>query len=101
MHEFRTDPISHHVLPAERVSDGISDDGALQGELQVDSGPTSPNIKTLRESSTACLENGRRLLDDAEYLEFSEPATTSYVLSLLAEEEFAKGFVLALVVRGV
>lgn len=55
----------------------------------------------LSESACACLKNGRRLLDDAEFLEFSEPPTTAYFLSLLAQEEFAKAFLLALVVRGI
>lgn len=52
-------------------------------------------------SAHACLENGRRLLLDAEYLEFGEPPTTSLFLCSIAQEEIAKGFLLALVVRGV
>ncbi len=44
----------------------------------------------LAESARACLKNGHRLLDDAEFLEFSEPPTTAYFLSLIAQEEFAK-----------
>jgi len=55
----------------------------------------------LCESARACLQNGRRLLDDSEFLEFGEPPTTAYFLSLIAQEEFAKAFLLALVVRGV
>ena len=57
--------------------------------------------RRLVESARACLQNGRRLLDDAELLEFQEPPTTAHFLSLIAQEEFAKGFLLALVVRGV
>ncbi len=55
----------------------------------------------LRESACACLQNGRRLLDDAAFLEFGEPPTTAHFLALIAQEEFAKAFLLALVVRGV
>jgi len=55
----------------------------------------------LRESASGCLKNGRRLLDDAQFLEFNEPPTSAYFLSCIAEEEFAKAFLLALVVRNV
>ena len=55
----------------------------------------------LRKSANICLQNGRRLLDDAEFLEFGEPPTTAHFLTLIAQEEFAKAFLLALVVRGV
>jgi hypothetical protein len=41
------------------------------------------------------------LLLDAEYLEYGEPPTTSHFLAQIALEEFAKAFLLALVVRGV
>lgn len=61
---------------------------------------TSMNDR-LRHSASACLQNGRRFLGDAEFLEFGEPPTTSYFLSQIAEEEFAKAFLLALVIRGV
>jgi len=49
----------------------------------------------------ACLINGRRLLDDVVFLELNEPPATAYFLAMIAQEEFAKGFLLALVVRGV
>lgn len=49
----------------------------------------------------ACLANGRRLLEDVEFLELNEPPSTAYFLSMIAQEEFAKGFLLALVARGV
>lgn len=55
----------------------------------------------LRKSGNACLQNGRRLLEDAEFLELGEPPTTAYFLTQIALEEFAKAFLLALVVRGV
>ena len=52
-------------------------------------------------SVRTCLANGLRLLDDAELLELNEPPTTSYFLAMIAQEEFAKGFLLAMVVRDV
>jgi hypothetical protein len=55
----------------------------------------------LSASIRACLANGRRLLDDVEFLELNEPPNTGYFLTAIAQEEFAKGFLLALVVRGV
>lgn len=55
----------------------------------------------LRQSAEACLFNGRRLLLEAEYLEYEDPASTPYFLAQIAQEEFAKAFLLALVVRDV
>jgi len=44
----------------------------------------------------ASLKNGERLLDDAELLLNFESAPTAFVLSILAQEEFAKAFLLHL-----
>lgn len=55
----------------------------------------------LRESARACLQNGRRLLDEVLFIESCEPPNTAYFLSLIAQEEFAKAFLLTLVVREV
>lgn len=49
----------------------------------------------------AILDNGRRLLDDADSLQFNEPPATAYFLTLTAQEEFAKAFLLELVARRV
>lgn len=49
----------------------------------------------------ACLSNGRRLLENAQALEFSDSLATPYYLTMIAQEEFAKAFLIALVVRGV
>jgi AbiV family abortive infection protein len=50
----------------------------------------------------ACVENGNRLLRDAEYLSYDdECSATSFVLCLLAQEEFAKAFLLHLVANDV
>lgn len=58
-------------------------------------------IDTLAESARSCVENARRLLLDAEYLEYGEPPVTAYFLTRIAQEEIAKAFLLALVVRDV
>jgi AbiV family abortive infection protein len=55
----------------------------------------------LRTAIRACVENGERLLDDALMLEFQTPPASRLALSLIAQEEFAKAFVLFLVREGV
>jgi AbiV family abortive infection protein len=55
----------------------------------------------LTASARACLKNGLRLLSDAEFLELDETPTTAHFLCAIAQEEFAKAFLLALVVRSV
>lgn len=55
----------------------------------------------LSDAVRACLSNGRRLLDDAQALEFADPLASAYFLTLIAQEEFAKAFLLTLVVRDV
>lgn len=52
-------------------------------------------------SAQAALANAARLLDDADYLAFGEPPTTAQFLAAIAQEEIAKAFLLALVVRRV
>ena len=44
-----------------------------------------------------CCDNGRRLLDEAELLEYERPSATRYYLSIIAQEEYAKAFLLYLV----
>lgn len=44
-----------------------------------------------------CVKNGTRLLDEAELLEFETPLATRFFLSIIAQEEFAKAFLLYLV----
>lgn len=48
----------------------------------------------------ACLENGQRILDDAEFLEYSKPPGTALALAVIAQEELAKAFLLHLVAVG-
>ncbi|MGV8080364.1 MAG: AbiV family abortive infection protein [Syntrophales bacterium] len=49
------------------------------------------------KSAILCLENGQRLLGEAELLEYEDPQATRYYLSIIAQEECAKGFLLFLV----
>ena len=53
------------------------------------------------EAAELCLANGERLLYDADWVNFSEhPAGTSFALATIAQEEFAKAFLLFLAARG-
>jgi AbiV family abortive infection protein len=52
------------------------------------------------EAAAACLSNGERLIEDARWLPEDRPATT-FALALIAQEEFAKAFLLFLVSRDV
>lgn len=51
----------------------------------------------LSKAIRASLENGDRLVDDARYLQDYERYATSYALSILAQEEYAKAFLLHLI----
>jgi AbiV family abortive infection protein len=53
------------------------------------------DIAKFQRSILACLRNGKRLVDDAEWS--TNRASTGLALALLAQEECAKAFVLALV----
>jgi len=57
------------------------------------------DMERLQESIGAALHNARRLLEDADYLRFAEPPATAYYLALIAQEECAKAFLLALARR--
>lgn len=56
-----------------------------------------PRTVDLNASVQACLTNGNRLLDDALMLEFQEPSSSRYYIAMIAQEEFAKAFLLLLV----
>ena len=58
------------------------------------------NIGHLSRAMSACVENGQRLHQDAELLG-SDQSTTAVALCILAQEEFAKAFLLHLVCEGV
>jgi AbiV family abortive infection protein len=53
------------------------------------------------EAAAACLSNGQRLLEDAEWLSVAEHPETCFALATIAQEEFAKAFLLFLVSREV
>lgn len=57
------------------------------------------NSANLQQSINACIKSGKRLLDDAEWMTHQE--STGIALAMLAQEEFAKAFVLALVRDGI
>ncbi|MDE2113163.1 MAG: AbiV family abortive infection protein [Alphaproteobacteria bacterium] len=63
------------------------------------SGAPLPEI--LDKTITACLDNGTRLLDESYDLEFRDPVATRFYLILIAQEEFAKAFILYLVREGI
>jgi len=49
------------------------------------------------KSSDACLQNGKRLCEDAQWMFDIEHLPSAYALSILAQEEFAKAFLLHLI----
>lgn len=49
------------------------------------------------KSSSVCLKNAQRLLAEAQLLEFEKPPATRNFLSIIAQEECAKGFLLYLI----
>lgn len=54
------------------------------------------------EAAEACFVNGQRLLDDVDWMIYPDrPAATCFVLATIAQEEFAKTFLLFLVDKGV
>lgn len=53
-----------------------------------------PRRQDVQASIEACLENGARLLGDALCLEFEDLGGTRFMISLLAQEEYAKAFLL-------
>jgi AbiV family abortive infection protein len=58
------------------------------------------NKSRLSLAMSACVENGQRLHQDAEWLGSDRSATT-VALCILAQEEFAKAFLLHLVCEGI
>lgn len=49
----------------------------------------------------ACVKNGQRLFDESYDLEFRDPPSSRYFLVMIAQEEFAKAFILFIVREGV
>ncbi len=52
------------------------------------------------EAIEACIENGRRLLEDSEYLNDFDRFPTAKAVAILAQEEFAKAYIIKLVQEG-
>lgn len=59
-----------------------------------------PKTKVLQESISATTENGKGLLEDAKFLFDFDRFSTALALAVLAQEEFAKAFLLQLVLDG-
>jgi hypothetical protein len=62
---------------------------------------SKPTKSVLMASMQACITNGERILDDAVYVEFQDPPCIRLMLSMIAQEEFAKAFLLFLVCEDV
>src|SRR5258708_29679659 len=59
-----------------------------------------PKTEILSKSISASSANGKKLLEDAKFLFDFDRFSTALALSVLAQEEFAKAFLLQLVVDG-
>src|SRR5258708_8380400 len=57
-----------------------------------------PKTEILSKSISASSANGKKLLEDAKFLFDCDRLSTALALSVLAQEEFAKAFLLQLVV---
>jgi AbiV family abortive infection protein len=55
------------------------------------------STENLARSISACIENGNKLLCDAQLLLDVDRPSTALALSVLAQEEFSKGFLLQLI----
>ncbi len=63
--------------------------------------PKRPKRATLLQSIDACLENGSRLLDETYDLEYQRLAASRFYLTMVAQEEFAKAFIVFLIMEEV
>jgi AbiV family abortive infection protein len=63
--------------------------------------PQSSNGEALLRTIQACVRNGERLLDDGHCLEFQKSPASRYFLVMIAQEEFAKAFILYIVLERV
>ncbi len=60
-----------------------------------------PSSGTVLKAIRACKENGERLLEETYDLEFRKPPSSRFFLSMIAQEEFAKAFIMFLVKEGI
>lgn len=58
------------------------------------------NIGQISKTVEACINNGERLLEDCEFLFEDSRYPTAKALAILAQEEFAKAYILRLVIKG-
>lgn len=70
-----------------------------QHGLMIDARTTSPEIITA--TITACVTNGEKLEAESYDLEFRDPPSLQLYVLLIAQEEFAKAFLLLLVRDGI
>lgn len=63
--------------------------------------PHVPSQKILAATIHACLVNGERLCDQSYDLEFRDPPSLQLYVLMIAQEEFAKAFMLFLVQQGI
>lgn len=61
---------------------------------------SQPTSEALLASTRACIQNGDRLLDETYDVEFRKPPATRFFLVVIAQEEFAKAFLLYLIREG-
>jgi AbiV family abortive infection protein len=59
-----------------------------------------PSSSVLLNTMKACIENGERLLNDTDWLEYPNPPSSRFFLIMIAQEEFAKAFMLHLIKAG-
>ena len=57
----------------------------------------TPTQSLLRQAISTCIENGGRLLQESYDLEFRSPSSSRYFIVTIAQEEFAKAFLLLLI----
>lgn len=57
--------------------------------------------RVLARTIDACIDNGQRLIDECYYLEFRDPPFSQLYLILIAQEEFAKAFIVFLIKEGI
>jgi AbiV family abortive infection protein len=60
-----------------------------------------PGSDSLLATIRVCVKNGERLLDESYNLEFKKPPASRYFFVMIAQEEFAKAFILYIVREGV
>lgn len=60
----------------------------------------TPDSETLLTTIKACLQNGDRFLEETYDLEFRDPPASRYFIVMIAQEEFAKAFIIYLIREG-